>query len=149
MQPAPAGRIPGHFKLTDILDKVLGPCGRRGRLDFQIGCAHGSRLPLIDDPAVAQAPGKLPDGPHRPGRKVGREAGLGRGGLGRGRLLLLASPDGRDGSIRIHQDVEIRGGLFDDGEVASIEPDKVVFRQNVNDPNRLKQFDEIVRELTD
>ena len=35
------------------------------------------------------------------------------------------------------------------GEVASIEPDKVVFRQNVNDPNRLKQFDEIVRELTD
>ena len=38
----------------------------------------------------------------------------------RGRLLLLASPDGRDGSIRIHQDVEIRGGLFDDGEAASI-----------------------------
>jgi hypothetical protein len=35
------------------------------------------------------------------------------------------------------------------GEVAEIQPKKVVFRQNVNDPNRLKQFDEIVRELTD
>ena len=35
------------------------------------------------------------------------------------------------------------------GEVADIQTDKVVFRQNVDDPNRLKQFDEIVRELTD
>ena len=35
------------------------------------------------------------------------------------------------------------------GEVAEIQQKKVVFRQNVNDPNRLKQYDEIVRELTD
>ena len=35
------------------------------------------------------------------------------------------------------------------GEVVEIQPKKVVFRQNVNDPNRLKQYDEVVRELTD
>ncbi len=35
------------------------------------------------------------------------------------------------------------------GEVAEIQPKKVVFRQNVNDANRLKQYDEIVREFTD
>jgi hypothetical protein len=35
------------------------------------------------------------------------------------------------------------------GEVAEIHPKKVVFRQYVNDPGRLKPYDEIVRELTD
>jgi hypothetical protein len=35
------------------------------------------------------------------------------------------------------------------GEVLEIQPKKVIFRQNVNDPNRLKQYDEVVRELTD
>jgi hypothetical protein len=35
------------------------------------------------------------------------------------------------------------------GEVAEIQPKKVVFRQNVNDPNRLKQYEEVVREITD
>ncbi len=35
------------------------------------------------------------------------------------------------------------------GEVYEIQPKKVVFRQNVNDPNRLKQYEEVVRDLTD
>jgi hypothetical protein len=35
------------------------------------------------------------------------------------------------------------------GEVAEIQPKKVVFRQNVNDPNRLKQYEEVVREIAD
>jgi hypothetical protein len=35
------------------------------------------------------------------------------------------------------------------GEVAEIQPKKVVFRQNVNDPKRLKPYDEVVREITD
>lgn len=35
------------------------------------------------------------------------------------------------------------------GEVAEIHPKKVVFHQYVNDPGRLKAYDEIVRELTD
>lgn len=36
-----------------------------------------------------------------------------------------------------------------DGDVAEIQPKKVVFRRNVNDPNRIKEYDEIVREFTD
>ena len=35
------------------------------------------------------------------------------------------------------------------GEVAEIQLKKVVFRQKVNDPNRLKQYEDVVREITD
>ncbi len=34
----------------------------------------------------------------------------------RGRLALVASPDGREGSVTIHADASIRAGLFDRGE---------------------------------
>lgn len=37
----------------------------------------------------------------------------------RGRLLLVASSDGRDGSITVHQDAMILAGLFDDGDRAT------------------------------
>jgi hypothetical protein len=36
----------------------------------------------------------------------------------RGRLRLIASPDGRGGSLTVHQDVYLYAGLFDDDEVA-------------------------------
>jgi redox-sensitive bicupin YhaK (pirin superfamily) len=36
----------------------------------------------------------------------------------RGRLRVIASPDGRDGSVRIHQDALLLAGLFDDAETA-------------------------------
>ena len=36
----------------------------------------------------------------------------------RGRLALIASPDGRDGSVRIHQDARVHAGLFDGTERA-------------------------------
>jgi len=36
----------------------------------------------------------------------------------RGRLRLVASPDGRDGSVTIHQDAFLYAGLFDAGEAA-------------------------------
>ena len=39
--------------------------------------------------------------------------------LKRGRLALIASPDGRDGSVTIHQDARIYAGLFDGAEAAS------------------------------
>ncbi|HYY59915.1 MAG TPA: pirin family protein [Burkholderiales bacterium] len=39
----------------------------------------------------------------------------------RGRLRLIASPDGREGSVSIHQDALLYAGLFDDAERASIE----------------------------
>ena len=38
----------------------------------------------------------------------------------RGRLRLIVSPDGADGSVRIHQDARIYAGLFDGAERASL-----------------------------
>jgi redox-sensitive bicupin YhaK (pirin superfamily) len=38
----------------------------------------------------------------------------------RGRLRLVASPDGRDGSVLIHQQAMLYAGLFDAGEAASL-----------------------------
>jgi hypothetical protein len=39
----------------------------------------------------------------------------------RGRLRLVASPDGADGSVRIHQDARVYAGLFDGDEHAALE----------------------------
>jgi redox-sensitive bicupin YhaK (pirin superfamily) len=39
----------------------------------------------------------------------------------RGRLRLIASADGDQGSVRIHQDVRVYGGLFDGVESATLE----------------------------
>jgi quercetin 2,3-dioxygenase len=39
----------------------------------------------------------------------------------RGRLRLVASPDGADGSVRIHQDARVYAGLFDGAETATLE----------------------------
>ena len=58
---------------------------------------------------------------------------------------ILAFVLGRDNVSYI-----IRPGtkLFD-GEVAEIQQKKVVFRRDVNDPDRRKQYEEVVREITD
>ncbi|MBE0566415.1 MAG: pirin family protein [Krumholzibacteria bacterium] len=37
----------------------------------------------------------------------------------RGRLRLIVSPDGRDGSLRIHQDVAVHASILGDGETVS------------------------------
>jgi quercetin 2,3-dioxygenase len=39
----------------------------------------------------------------------------------RGRLRLVASPDGADGSVLIHQDARLYAGLFDGAETAALE----------------------------
>ena len=39
----------------------------------------------------------------------------------RGRLRLVASPDGADGSVTIHQDARVYAGLFDGDEAATLE----------------------------
>ncbi len=39
----------------------------------------------------------------------------------RGRLRLIASPEGRDGSVTIHQDATVYAGLFDGDEDAELE----------------------------
>lgn len=38
----------------------------------------------------------------------------------RGRLRLILSPDGRDGSLTVHQDARVYAGLFDGDEAASL-----------------------------
>ena len=38
----------------------------------------------------------------------------------RGRLTLVASPDGREGSVRLHSDARLYAGLFDAGESAEL-----------------------------
>ncbi len=47
----------------------------------------------------------------------------------RGQLRLVASPDGRDGSVTIHADASIRAGLFDGAEHAelAIAPQRFVY----------------------
>ncbi len=42
----------------------------------------------------------------------------------RGRLALLASPDGRDGSLTVHADASLRAGLFDGAEHAELPLDR-------------------------
>lgn len=39
----------------------------------------------------------------------------------RGRLRLIISPDGRDGSLSVHQDVRVYAGLFDGAESQALE----------------------------
>ena len=39
----------------------------------------------------------------------------------RGQFVLVGSPDGRDGSLTIHQDVSLYAGRFDEGQAASYE----------------------------
>jgi len=47
----------------------------------------------------------------------------------RGRLALVASPDGRDGSVTIHADASIRAGLFDGAERAelALDPQRIAY----------------------
>jgi redox-sensitive bicupin YhaK (pirin superfamily) len=49
----------------------------------------------------------------------------------RGRLRLVASPDGRDGSVTIHADATIRSGLFDGAEQAQVtlDPTRLAYVQ--------------------
>ncbi len=58
---------------------------------------------------------------------------------------ILAFVQGRDNYSYI-----IRPGTqLYNGEVKEILPDRVVFRQQVNDPKQIRPFEEVVRELTD
>jgi len=59
--------------------------------------------------------------PDRSGHEPGYEQKAFSDDEKRGKLRLVASPDGRDGSVTIHQDARMYAGLFDDGETASFE----------------------------
>lgn len=58
---------------------------------------------------------------------------------------ILAFVQGRDNVSYI-----IRPGTkLYNGEVVDIQPKKVIYRQQVNDPKRIKPYEEVVREITD
>lgn len=59
--------------------------------------------------------------PDRAGHEPGYEQKAFSDDEKRGKLRLVASPDGRDGSVTIHQDAQMYAGLFDEGEKASFE----------------------------
>ncbi len=58
--------------------------------------------------------------PSRAGISPGYEQKHFDAGAKRGRLALVASPDGAEGSVTIHADARIRAGLFDDTESAAL-----------------------------
>jgi redox-sensitive bicupin YhaK (pirin superfamily) len=57
--------------------------------------------------------------PDRPGHAPGYEQKSFSADDKRGRLRVVASRDGRDGSVTIHQDATVLAGLFDAGEQAT------------------------------
>lgn len=59
--------------------------------------------------------------PERPGLEPGYEQKRFDADEKRGRLRLVASPDGRDGSVTVHQDVLLYAGLFGAGEGARLD----------------------------
>jgi len=59
--------------------------------------------------------------PDRAGHEPGYEQKAFSDDDKRGRLRLVASPDGRDGSVTLHQDASMYAGLFDAGEKASFD----------------------------
>jgi len=58
--------------------------------------------------------------PDRTGIAPGYEERRFEAGDKRGRLRLIASADGAEGSVRVHQDVRIHAGLFDGDEAATL-----------------------------
>jgi redox-sensitive bicupin YhaK (pirin superfamily) len=67
--------------------------------------------------------------PARTGIEPGYEQKHFDAGSKRGRLRLVASPDGRDGSVTIHADASLRAGLFDGAERAEIalDPQRIAY----------------------
>ncbi|MBT9596276.1 MAG: pirin family protein [Vitreoscilla sp.] len=58
--------------------------------------------------------------PSRPGLEPGYEQKAFGDAEKRGRLRLVAAPDGRDGAVTLHADASIRAGLFDGDESAEL-----------------------------
>ena len=83
------------------------------RMTAGTGIAHSEFNPSETDPTRLLQIWILPD---RRGRSPGYEEKHFPEGERRGRLRLVASPDGREGSVTIHQDASILAGLLDDGD---------------------------------
>ena len=83
------------------------------RMTAGTGVRHSEYNPSSDDGVRFLQIWILPE---REGIEPGYEQGHFSDEDRRGRLRLVASPDARDGSIRLHQDVAILAGLLSDGD---------------------------------
>jgi redox-sensitive bicupin YhaK (pirin superfamily) len=94
---------------------VIRP-GNVQRMSAGTGVRHSEFNPSADDPAHFLQIWILPD---VTGIAPGYEEKTFTEADKRGRLRLIASPDGREGSVTIHQDARILAGLFDGAESAT------------------------------
>jgi redox-sensitive bicupin YhaK (pirin superfamily) len=67
--------------------------------------------------------------PSRPGLEPGYEQKAFGDAEKRGRLRLVAAPDGCDGAVTLHADASIRAGLFDgdDGAELALDPSRLTY----------------------
>lgn len=87
--------------------------GELQRMTAGTGVTHSEFNPSDRDPLRFLQIWILPE---REGLEPGYEQRAFPEGERRGTLRLVASPDAREGSVRIHQDVTIRAGLLGEGE---------------------------------
>lgn len=94
---------------------VIRP-GNVQRMSAGTGVRHSEFNPSADEPAHFLQIWILPD---VTGIAPGYEEKTFTDADKRGRLRLIASPDGREGSVTIHQDARILAGFFDGDESAT------------------------------
>ena len=88
------------------------------RMSAGTGVTHSEFNPSADNPAHFLQIWILPDAPgHEPGYEQKHFPAAEK----RGRLRLVASGEGRDGSVAMNQDVDLHAGLFDGHEAAGFE----------------------------
>ena len=95
---------------------VIGP-GEVQRMTAGTGVRHSEENPSPTDPVHFLQIWVIPE---RPGLAPGYEQRTFPEAERRGRLRLVASPDGAEGSVTIHQDVRLHSALLATGETAEL-----------------------------
>ena len=90
--------------------------GEVQRMSAGTGVMHSEMNPLRTEPVHFLQIWVVPD---RSGHKPGYEQKLFPDAERRGKLRVVASPDGRDGSVTIHQDALVHASLLERGERVS------------------------------
>ena len=121
--------LEGALEHSDSLGNgsVIRP-GELQRMSAGSGVRHSERNPSESEPLHFLQIWVLPE---REGLAPGYEQKSFPRGERLGRWRLIASPDGRDGSVTIHQDVLLSSAVWDGGEKLSstIEPGRAAYIQ--------------------
>ena len=91
--------------------------GEVQRMTAGTGVRHSEENPSPTEPVHFLQIWVLPE---RPGLAPGYEQRAFPEAERRGKLRLVASPDGRDGSVTVHQDVRVHAGLLASGDAAEL-----------------------------